>query len=182
MKRSNAFRRRLRALSAAALRRAAMERAEAYRVHIEWALSHPGRCCKPISFNAAAEKLNEQHLQSPMGGRWSSVNVADLACRLGLRDRPVHVPREVLQARVRAVWKRHPDFTAKQVMATLGLESPLCIGKTWVLLRNCREAAAKQSPAQRQMGWQLDDRTDARIRISRIWKRHPEFTAKQVIG
>src|SRR5580704_1041599 len=41
-KRSTAFRRRLRARSRAAIRKAARERAEAYRVHIEWALSQPG--------------------------------------------------------------------------------------------------------------------------------------------
>src|SRR6185437_9405862 len=38
MNRSKAFRNRLRALSAAALRKAALERAQAYRMHIEWAL------------------------------------------------------------------------------------------------------------------------------------------------
>jgi hypothetical protein len=42
-------------------------------------------------------------------------------------------------------------------------------------------AAAKRSPAQRQIGWQLDRRTAARIKLSAIWKKHPEFTAKQVI-
>src|SRR6202166_2586227 len=41
MMRSQAFRRRLQACAAAALRRAAMERAEAYRVHIEWAIHQP---------------------------------------------------------------------------------------------------------------------------------------------
>jgi hypothetical protein len=41
-KRSTAFRRRLRARGSAAIRKAARERAEAYRVHIEWALSQPG--------------------------------------------------------------------------------------------------------------------------------------------
>src|SRR5271163_4828978 len=39
---SKAFRRRLQACAAVALSKAAMERAEAYRVHIEWALSQPG--------------------------------------------------------------------------------------------------------------------------------------------
>ncbi len=99
-----------------------------YRVHIEWALSHPGRCGKPITCHAAAGKLNEQRLPSPMGGRWTSVNVADIAYRLKLRDRPVRVPHEVLQARVRAVWTRHPDFTARQVMASAGPDSSVCIG------------------------------------------------------
>ncbi len=49
-----------------------MERAEAYRVHIEWALRHQDKFGRPISLNAAADKVNERHLQSPMGGRWYS--------------------------------------------------------------------------------------------------------------
>lgn len=168
MKRSKAFLRRFRTLAAAALRKAAMERAEAYRLYIEWALSQPGRCGKPLSFNAAAEKLNARHLQSPMGGRWSSINVASLACRLGPRDRPVRVSQEALQVRVRAVWKEHPDFTSKQVMANLGPEYPRSIGRVWALLRKCWRAAAQRSPTQRQMGWRLDRRTVARIRVSAI--------------
>lgn len=40
--RSKAFRRRLQAAAGAALRKATMERAEAYRIHIEWALNQPG--------------------------------------------------------------------------------------------------------------------------------------------
>ncbi len=47
-KRSKAFLRRLRASIASALRRAAMERAEAYRMHIEWVLSQPGRSSIPF--------------------------------------------------------------------------------------------------------------------------------------
>src|ERR1700688_1662501 len=45
--RSKAFRRRLQACAAAALHKAAMERAQAYRVHIEWALCQPGLHDKP---------------------------------------------------------------------------------------------------------------------------------------
>ena len=41
-KQTKAFRRHIQACAAAALRKAAMERAEAYRIHIEWALNQPG--------------------------------------------------------------------------------------------------------------------------------------------
>jgi DNA invertase Pin-like site-specific DNA recombinase len=181
IKRSKRFRRRIQALAAAGKRKAALERAKAYRVHVEWALSQPGRDGQPISFNAAAEKLNAQHVQSPMGGRWSSMNVADVACRLGLRDRPTRVPREVVQARVQAIWKQHPRFSVKQVISYLSPQYPHGMSVTSVLLRNCRRAAAQRSLAHRRVGWQLDRRTAARIRISAVWKRHPEFTAKQVI-
>ncbi len=79
MKHSKTFRRRLRTLAAAALRKAAMERAQAYRVHIEWALRQQDKFGRPVSRNGAADKLNELHLESPMGGRWSSINVGLMA-------------------------------------------------------------------------------------------------------
>ena len=181
MKRSKAFRCRLRVLAAAGKRKAAMERAEAYRVHIEWALNHPGIWGRPISFNAAAQKLNDRQLQSPMGGRWSSINVGDMAYRLRLRDRSPPMPPEVLRARVQAIWKQHPEFTPNQLRECLGHEIPVGQTRAWKLLRACRLAAAKLSPMQKQMGWQLDRFTAARVRVSSIWKRHPEFTARQVI-
>ena len=109
------------------------------------------------------------------------MNVADIAVRLKLREKPIRVPRKVLQERVRAIWKSHSDCTGQQVVEMLKPEHSICIARAWAFLRNCREAAAKRSPAQRQTGWQVDRHTAARIRISTIWKRHPEFTAKQVI-
>jgi DNA invertase Pin-like site-specific DNA recombinase len=181
MKRSKAFRRRLRTLSAAALRKAAMERAQAYRVHIEWALRQQDKFGRPVSRNGAADKLNEQHLESPMGGRWSSTNVGLMASRLGLPLPPTPLPSAVLRLRVREIFKQHPEFTARQVIASLRPERPAGYMRVWKTLRKCRLAAARHSPAQRQIGWQLDGRTAARVRVSAIWKRHPEFTAKQVI-
>jgi DNA invertase Pin-like site-specific DNA recombinase len=179
---SKAFRRRLQASAAAALRKAAMERAEAYRVHIEWALGQPGLGGKPITFRGAGEKLNALQIPSPMRGRWSSINVADIAVRLKLREKPIRVARAVLQERVDAIWKSRPDCTASQVVQMLKPEHSICPARACAFLRACREAAAKRSPAQDQMLWQLDRRTAARIRIHAIWKRHPEFTARQVIG
>ena len=69
--RSKAERRRVAALGAAAGAKAAMERAEAYRLHVEWALRQPGVNGKPITFSAAANKLNERNIESSMGRRWS---------------------------------------------------------------------------------------------------------------
>jgi hypothetical protein len=178
---SKAFRRRLQACAAAALSKAAMERAEAHRVHIEWALGQPGLDGKPITFNGAADKLNALQIPSPMGGRWSSMNVADIAVRLKLREKPIRVSRQVLQERIEAIWKVHPDCTGQQVVEMLKPQHPICIARACAFLGNCRAAAAKRSPAQRQTGWQVDRHTAARIRISTIWKRHPEFTARQVI-
>jgi DNA invertase Pin-like site-specific DNA recombinase len=177
---SKAFRRRIQACAAEALHKAAMERAEAHRIHIEWALSQPGLNGKPITFNGAGEKLNELHIPSPMGGRWSSMNVADIAVRLKLREKRIRVPREVLQERVDAIWRSCPDCTGQQVVEMLKPEHSICIIRAWAFLRTCREAAARHSPAHK-MGWGLDRCTAARIRISTIWKRHPEFTAREVI-
>jgi DNA invertase Pin-like site-specific DNA recombinase len=178
---SKAFRRRLQACAAAALRKVAMERAEAHRIHIEWALSQPGIQGKPITFRGAGEKLNELYIPSPMGGRWSSMNVADIAVRLGLREKPVRVSRQVLQARVDAIWRSHPDSRVPQIIEMLKPEHSIGITRASAFLRNCRQAAAKRSRDQREMGWQVDRLTTARTRIRAIWKRHPEFSARQVI-
>src|ERR1700688_2812061 len=168
--RSKAFRRRLQACAAAALHKAAMERAEAYRIHIEWALSQPGIDTKLITFRGAGEKLNELQIPSPMGGRWSSMNVADIAVRLKLREKPIRVPRTVLQERVDAIWTSRPDCTAQQGVQMLKPEHSICIIRAEACLRTCRTAAARHSPAQEKMGWRLDLCTAARIRISTIWK------------
>jgi hypothetical protein len=65
--------------------------------------------------------------------------------------------------------------------AKLVLEHPLGSTRACRLLRECHVAAAQRSSAQKQVGWYFDCRTTARIRISAIWKTHPEFTAQQVI-
>jgi DNA invertase Pin-like site-specific DNA recombinase len=178
---SKALRRRIQAGAAAAQRKAALERAEAYRVHIEWALSQPGSHGKPITCRAAGGKLNELQIPSPMGARWSSTNVANMASRLKLRDRPPRVSLEVLQSRVQAVWHRHPEFTARQVIASLKPEYTLYVGRTRVLLSNCRRAASGRCLPRRRPQWRLDGKTAARLRIHEIWRRDPKLTAKQVI-
>ncbi len=180
-KRSMAFLRRLRVRSNSALRKAAMERAEAYRVHLEWALSNLDRWGNPISFSGAATKLNEQGLPSPMSGRWSWRTVRDIALRLGFSSRVAYVPTDVLQARAHAVFKQHPESTAQQLVAKLDLGSSVGIARAGAVARRCRELAAKYSWAQRQMRWPVDRHTVTRIRISEIWKRHPEFSGKQVM-
>jgi len=108
MKRSKAFRRRILILAAAARHRAAMERAEAYRVHIEWALRHQDEAGKPITLNAAAEKLNDRNLPGPWGGRWASTNIGLMASRLGLPLPPTSwgaraLPLAAARARVRGI-------------------------------------------------------------------------------
>jgi DNA invertase Pin-like site-specific DNA recombinase len=178
--RSKAWRRRFSALGRAALSKAAMERAEAYRLHIEWALRQPGMYGRAISRRAAANKLNERNIESAMGGSWSGEQLLRMAHRLGIHPPPARLSREVSQARVRAIWKQHPEFT-EQVIERLGPELPLGETTVWTLLRKSRWAAAKRSPAHKQLGWYLDSRTAARVRIAAIWKRHPEYTGEQVL-
>jgi DNA invertase Pin-like site-specific DNA recombinase len=180
--RSKAYRRRLNALGGAALTKAAVERAEAYRVHIEWAFRQPtvygdGR---PISFRAAANRLNERNLESPRGGRWAGHQLEKMALRLGLNHPAGRLRREVAKARVRAIWNKHPEFTAKQVRASVGLEQPVGFTKIYKLLREFRMPAAERSSAQKLIGWRMDRLIAKRIRVSEILKQHPEFTGKQV--
>jgi DNA invertase Pin-like site-specific DNA recombinase len=179
--RSKAFRRRFNALAAAAVRKAAMERAEAYRVYIEWALRQPGKNGRPILPSKAADKLNERQIEPPMGSCWRSDNVRRMGRRLGLYHPRVGVPREVLRARVCAVWKEHPDYTAVDVIKRLGPEYAISRRRIYKVLSDRWLALARRSPTYKQMGWRLDRHTVARVRICAIWRRHPEFTAKRVV-
>ncbi len=180
-KRSKAFGLQFRALSAATRHKAALERTEACRVLIEWALNQPGRCGKPITFNAAAQKLTERNILTPMGGHWSGRTVGVAAIRLGLRKRPVHVPYEVLHAQVRAIYKQHPGVIGRQLIQCLKPRDTLHFAPVWAMLKSCREAAAKSSPEHRMVGWPLDRLTAIRIRIGAMWRRDPQITGRHVM-
>ena len=180
---SKAWRRQVTALGHAALAKAANERAESYRVHIEWAFRQPNlyRNGRAISFCGAARKLNDRSIESPMGRRWTGAQLQRMAFRLGL-DHPLGTVRqEVVQACVRKIWKKHPELTSRQVRAITGVDCPLGIENAYRLLRQLRVAAAKRSSVYRRMGWRIDCRTPTRIRISEILKQHPKFTATQLI-
>ena len=165
----------------AASTRAANERAEAFRPHIEWALRQPGLRGKRITFDCAADKLNERNIKGSMGGLWRGHQVQSMAIRLGIYHPLHHVRLEVARAAVRAILKQHPEFSARKVQAIARLERPLGYNRTYKLLTQFRLADAKRSPVHRMVGWPIDEYTAARIRIGAIWKRHPEFTAKQVL-
>jgi len=131
--------------------KAAMERAEP----IAYTLS--GRCgsracTRDRLRHAAATKLNERNIESPMGGRWTGVQLQRMARRLRLNHPSDSLPLNVARVRIQALWKQHPELTGKQVIASLGLKDQHLLGiyRTRILLRECRLAAADRSPVHRR--------------------------------
>jgi DNA invertase Pin-like site-specific DNA recombinase len=116
---SKALRRRMIALGHAAAAKLARERAEALRPYIEWAFRQPGMYGRPISREAAARMLNERGIVSVRGGRWNECQLLKVARRIGLNPPLALLPRKVTRPLVHAVWKQHPEFTAKQVKGIL---------------------------------------------------------------
>ena len=180
---SRAWRRRVTALGHAGIQRAALERAETYRLHIEWAFRQPNPYCaeRPISLYRAAGLLNARNIESPMGGRWTGPQLKQMGIRLKLNHPPGTVPMKVKEARVRAILKERPEITAEQLIAVVESDHSLGKGYAYKLLKAYRLAAAKRSSIHCKMRWQIDCRTPTRIRICKIIDRHPGFTAKQVI-
>ena len=178
--RSKAWHREICARSIVAAKRAATERAEMFRVHIEWALRQPGTDGRAISFYAAANKLNERDIPTPFGGRWRGHQMQRMAARIGISHPLSYSKRAELRAKVHAIWTRHPEFTVRQMIAAVGNERP-CLCLVRELLRADRRKAAERSPVYRRMRWRIDNWSPARIRVGAIWMRHPEYGAPQVL-
>lgn len=104
-----------------------------------------------------------------------------MAHRLALDHPLARKPRRSVRARVRALFALRPTITGAQVVNTIGTAHPLWIRSAFALLKECREEAAHRSPVHQQVGWYLDHRTVTRIRVGEMWKRHPDFTGKQMI-
>lgn len=177
-----AKRRQILASANAGKRQAARERSEAYRVHIEWAFRQPGVYGRAISCCAAANKLNERNIPSPMGATWSGDQLVRMARRLGLDPPPARISPKLSPILVREIWKKQPDITAPQVIERLGPKRPLGLDRAMKLLTKYRRVAASHSAMHRKIGWCLDRRTELRIRISAAWQKHPEWSAHQVIA
>lgn len=180
--RTKSAQRRVSALGRAALVKLALEQAEAYRPYIEWALRQPGRQgVEPISFCAAAKKLNDRNVESCMGRRWSGQQLQRMARRLKLQHPLGYLPDDVARARVHELWKKRPRITANEVIATVGLEHRLGLERAYRYLREFRRATAKRALKRSHMAWKLDRLTTTRARVTHIWKLHPEFTGTQVL-
>ncbi|MFL6603194.1 MAG: recombinase family protein [Steroidobacteraceae bacterium] len=143
--RSKAWQRRISTMGRAALVKLAEERAEAQRAHIEWALRQPGMHEKPISFRAAANRLNERNIESVTGARWTGQQVLRTALRLRIHH-PRRLPRDAARARVRDIWEQNSAVTGHQVVASLGREHLLGFRRACELLREIRIAAANKNP------------------------------------
>ena len=179
--RSKTHQRRVSAMGRAALVKAAEERAEAHRVHLEWAFRQPGLDDGPISFRAAAHRLNARHVESPTGHRWQGHQLQRMARRMGI-DHPLgYLSAQSVRSQVQALWRRRPDYTAKQLIDNLNAEHPLGDKRARLHLKRLRLLAAKRSPVQALVGWPVDRWTTTRIRIARILQRHPRLTGKQVL-
>lgn len=168
---SKAELRRVYMLGNAARRKSAMERAEAYRPYIEWALRQPGEYGRPIAFDAAARALNARSIPSMMGARWNGVQLQRVAHRLGMNHPTATMRIDEARHRVEAIWKEHPGWTGKQVVRSLGPRHRRHLGirRVWLLLREIRLAAAARnpthkkigmrihrSPERKEVGWQID--------------------------
>jgi DNA invertase Pin-like site-specific DNA recombinase len=179
--RAKSWQRKVSALGRAALIQEANDRAQAYRIYIEWALKQPGSDGRQISFRGAAIRLNERNIETPLGGTWRGHHIQRMARRLGLDHPLARMPEALARTRVRELFKSHPNLTGAQVLANMGTAHPLWIRRAYALLKECRRHAAKRSPVHNQVGWYLDHRTVNRIRIGELWKRQPDLTGKQVI-
>jgi DNA invertase Pin-like site-specific DNA recombinase len=177
--RSKAWRRRFQATGVAALQKAADERAEAYRFHIEWVLHQPGRFGGPISFWEAANKLNERNIHGPMGGKWVGKQVHRMAIRLKL-DHPQYSRDEFARKIIQSLLITNPNYTADEVRRSPKFGRQLGLKRATRLVREHRLALAKQSSVQRRIAWPIDHWTDYRIRIARILHRSPKLFAWQV--
>jgi hypothetical protein len=112
----------------------------------------------------------------------SPIAVQTMAIRLGIYHPLSFLRGDVMRAKVIAAWKHHPEFSANQVIASLRLEHPLGICRTWDVLHELRADIARRSSIHRHVRWHLDRHTAARVLVGKIWKRHPDMTAKEVIA
>jgi DNA invertase Pin-like site-specific DNA recombinase len=174
--------RRISAMGRALQSKMAMERTESYRMHIEWALRQPGRLGRPIAYRAAAIRLNERHLESPMGGTWRGLQLKRMAQRLGIDHPTAHIPADVARARIQEIWAQNPDVTGDQVKARLRLPHPVGTERIRQFLKECRKGATTKGPALEKEHWFFDRFTATRVRVGALWTRHPEFTGKQILA
>ena len=105
-------------------RKAAMERAETYRGHIEWAFRQPGEFGRAISCMGAAKQLNDRNIPSPMGTIWTGTQIVSMAHRLGLDPAPARISPKLSPILVKELWEQKPGITAAELLKKLGPKNP----------------------------------------------------------
>jgi DNA invertase Pin-like site-specific DNA recombinase len=178
---SKAKQRRIQAMGRAALIKAALERAEAYRPFIEWAFRQPGENGRTISYRAAAIKLNARNVESPKGCRWASGQLWRTARLLHLNHPTCYMKNDVVRTRVQAYWNQHPGCTAEEVIVHLGNEHRVGAPRVGAHLQAVRSAAAKKSRFPGPTGCRIDRWTGLRIRIGEILIRQPHLSGREVM-
>jgi DNA invertase Pin-like site-specific DNA recombinase len=177
-KRSKAWYRRFLELSQEAKQKAAGERAELYRAHIEWALRQPSWHGAAISFHEAAKKLNAKGVPSITERSWSGAQVQRMARRLKL-DHPqsFFIADDALYAGVLKITSKSPLCTVDELVKHPHWSRPLGRGRVHKALRKYRSELVKSEPEYKRIGWQLDRWTEARIRVIRIKRKQPNLFA-----
>jgi DNA invertase Pin-like site-specific DNA recombinase len=173
---SKADRRRLSKMARAALLKIAVQQAEAYRHHIEWALRQPGSHGRPISVLAAANKLNERNIPSPLGGRWWANTVMRMGQRLGLRHPMIYAHRRVQ--------RKHPPRPYYGMDLPVPLYSiegePTAAGRAAIAKVRWQAAKEYRVNLRHPLPCRIDEVAFARVRA--IWTRQPDCTVKQVVA
>jgi hypothetical protein len=101
--RSKSSQRRVSALGRAALVQDVNDRAESYRMYIEWAMKQPGREGRLISFRGAAIRLNQRKVETPLGGTWRGHHTQRMARRLRIDHPLARMPETFARDRVRPI-------------------------------------------------------------------------------
>jgi DNA invertase Pin-like site-specific DNA recombinase len=168
----------------AALAKAAVERAEAYRPLIELAFRQTGihDPDRPISHSEAAAKLNDRGIPSPLGKRWAGGQLHRYARRLGLAPPAGTVPQETVKAWVVKTLKENPDITAVELRKWPGLDHAIGVTNSFRLMKACRIEETNRHASCKIIGWRIDCRTTTRIRISELLKRRPSMTTKHIMA
>jgi DNA invertase Pin-like site-specific DNA recombinase len=178
---SKAKQRRIQKMGRAAILKATLEKAEAYRPYIEWAFRQPGPNGRTISYRAAANKLNDRAVESPKGCSWSSGQLIKTARLLHLDHPTCYMKNDVVRARVQDYWNQHPGCTAEHVITHLGIEHRVGLPRASAQLTAVRSAAAKKSRFPGPTGSRVDRWTGLRIRIGAILKRQPHLSGREVM-
>jgi DNA invertase Pin-like site-specific DNA recombinase len=172
---SKRHQRRLAAIGRAAIRKRAMQQAEAYRYYIEWALRQPGSRGCPISVRAAAEKLNERNIKSPLGARWWGSTVMHMGQRLGLHHPMIKTHRHVQRKNPREYFGMDLPIPLYNADGDRTTASRTAVGK----MR--RQAAnAHRLRLRHHHRYLLNDGVLCRVRA--IWTRQPDCTVKQLLA